>query len=819
MTSSSGVPHGRGLAIDLSLKHAVRRLSGAPSFALTMTGTLALCLGVNVTLLSFLITLTWRPQPGVRDARPLVQITLHDALGRLDWARPFELRTLRGGGARTLALASYAPTFATVGDTRSTAARTLVAYTSPTFFGMLGTRPLMGRLLIARDSNATELETPVVISERLWTRGFAARSDIVGQRIHVDGRPGFVVVGVAEPGFHGPEGLVQADAWLPVTDPTKEYGAARILGRLHPGFDIRAARAELGVLWQNVIREEAIAAGDQTPRQTTLALAPLRAGLHPEQSPVMQRLLGGAVAVALLVLVIACVNLAGLTLSRVLARGHEIAVRGALGSSRAQLWVDVGAELALLFLAGTALGIVIAPWIGRGLVLALATPFSFNLDVHLDGPTLALSFGLTSLAVIAATIAPGIQAMRVAPASVLRADTRSAGGSKIVQRVQTGFVAGQLASAVLLVAGVVSAAVIAKRILEFNLGVASPETLVAIEHSSPATPNVSDTVGADVLLERVRQLPSVITAVRAAQVPAGGSLLGARVRPVGVSRVPTDSAIATKLNIVSAGFFSAVGAPILRGREFAVSDDKGSPRVAVLSRSAAAHLFPATEAVGRQLIDGDSTRPISIVGIAADILYDPSTPGDQRAIYLAVSQTGASSGRMILARLRSSGSSSMRAINMALNSASESTASAHRIDELLRESTSSLRAIFSLLLAAAALAVGLALAGVYGMVAYNVRRRQREIGVRLALGANSNGVVLFFARSALAYASLAIVVSVGAWPIAARILPDAIRADASTQWLALAIAAVVLASAAGVAALVAAWRPAHVDPMRALAAE
>jgi len=145
--------------------------------------------------------------------------------------------------------------------------------------------------------------------------------------------------------------------------------------------------------------------------------------------------------------------------------------------------------------------------------------------------------------------------------------------------------------------------------------------------------------------------------------------------------------------------------------------------------------------------------------------------------------------------------------------------SSHRIDELLRESTSSLRAIFSLLLAAAALAVGLAIAGVYGMVAYNARRRQREIGVRLALGASSTGVVLLFGRSVLANAGLAIVVSVGAWPIAVRVLPETLHADLSTRWLALAIAAVVLASAAVSAALLATWRPAHVDPTHALRAE
>jgi len=819
-TSSSEVRPGRGWAVALSLKQATRRLIGAPSFALTMVGTLALCLGASVTLLSFLITVTWRPQPGVRDAGPLIQITVHDAHGRLDYAQAFELRTLRAAGARTIALGSYAPTFATIGATRATASRTLVELTSPAFFTLLGTRPLIGRLLAAGDSSAAKVKTPVVISERLWRRAFAARPDVVGQPIDVDSRAGFVVVGVAEPGFHGPEGLVQADVWLPLADPTKEYGA-RILGRLHPGFDLRAARAELGVLWQNVLRQEAIAVPDRVPHQTILAVAPLRAGLHPEQSPVMQRLLGGAIAVALLVVVIACVNLAGLTLSRVLARGPEIAVRAALGSSRAQLWVDVGAELVLLFLAGTTLAFLIAPLIGRGLMLALATPFAFTLDVHLDGATLALSFILTSLAVIAATLVPGLQAMRVAPAGVLRAETTSAGESKVVQRVQGGFVVGQLACAVLLIAGVVSAAAAARRILELNLGVASPETLVEIESLAPSTPIIPDTAGRDLLLERVRELPAVIAAVRAVQVPAGGALLGARVRRVHGARatgVATDSAVAAQMNIVSAGFFAAVGAPILRGREFTLTDGRGATRVAVLSRSAAAQLFPGSDAVGRELAEGDSARPMTIVGVAEDVLYDPSNPDDQRVIYLAASQTGAGS-RVVLARVRPPGRSSARAIDVALNGTRGPATSAHPIDELFRNSTSSLRAIFSLLLAAAALAVGLALAGVYGMVAYNARRRQREIGVRLALGASSTGVVLLFGRSVLVYAGLAIVVSASAWPIAARILPDAMRADQSTQWLALAIAAVVLSSVAVAAALVATWRPAHVDPMRALRAE
>ena len=133
-----------GWALELSLKQAVRRLIGGPSFALSAIVTLALCLGVNATLLSFLVTLTWRPQPGVRDAGQLVHVTLHDAKHQLDYARPSELQALGAADARTIELASYAPTFASVSEARVTGERTLVEYTSPTFFELLHTRPRIG---------------------------------------------------------------------------------------------------------------------------------------------------------------------------------------------------------------------------------------------------------------------------------------------------------------------------------------------------------------------------------------------------------------------------------------------------------------------------------------------------------------------------------------------------------------------------------------------------------------------------------------------------------------------------------------------------
>ena len=813
-----------GWALELSLKQAVRRLIGGPSFALSAIVTLALCLGVNATLLSFLVTLTWRPQPGVRDAGQLVHVTLHDAKHQLDYARPSELQALGAADARTIELASYAPTFASVSEARVTGERTLVEYTSPTFFELLHTRPRIGRLLVPRDSNATDLETPVVISQRLWQRVFANRPDIVGNHLYVDGRAGFVIVGVAEAGFHGPEGLVQADVWLPITHSQKEYGSARIIGRVHDGFDLDAVRAELGVIWKNVARQESArrAARGLPTHQKSLTAAPLRAGLHPEQSPLMQRLLGGSLAVGLLVLLIACVNLAGLTLSRVLSRGPEIAVRTALGSSRAQLWADIGVELAVLFSSGAGLGLLIAPLIGRMLVASLAQPFAFTLQVHLDPATLALSFSLTAIAVVIAALAPGLQAMRVAPANALRAESTSAGISKFARRAQGGFVVAQLSSAVLLVAAVVTAVITAGHILDFNLGVTSPETLLRIERGVSTSQSTSDDVS-EQALERIRRLPSVISAVRAYQTPAGGSLLGARVRRAGVNEALStfpDSSRDANMNVVSTGFFATIGAPVLRGRDFRASDDSSSPRVAVLSRSAAAQLFAGTDAIGQQLVEGDSSRRITVVGVVGDVLYDPTRPDDQRVIYLPAAQARALGERMILARVQRPVPSATRAIGASLDDGSSPPGrQPESIDQLLRDSTGSLRAIFALLLAASAVAVSLALTGIYGMVAYSAGRRRREIGVRLALGARPADVARVFLVGVMTLGVIAIVIACAAWPIFARILPDAMQADGGALWLAFLGASVTLGATAAGVALAATWHPAHVHPMQALRAD
>lgn len=733
------------------VRRAFRRLVQRPSLLITGVFSLSICFGVNAALLSFLASVLWLPPAGLAAAGRLVTVLERDQRGNVQYPTEARLRALERVRFKTIQLASYVPTFLTLAG-RDGGSRLTAELVSSDYFRVLGTGIQRGRTLVAFDSVARDHRIPAIISSRLWRERFDSAETTIGQDLTLGDDQHLTIVGIAPDGFHGAEALVQADVWLPTARMPEAGRWSRIVGRLAPEASARAAAAELGAVWPRLADSE-IGAEIRRRHPTHIEAKPLRAGLHPESNSLVRALLGGASAIALFALILACANLSGLEFSRSLGRQREIAIRRALGESLGSILIDVAMDLFLVFALGILGGLFVAPYAGQLLIRLLATPFPFALAVQINWHT---AIGVVLLMLIAAALSafvPALRAARVDPSSVLRADNVSATTSRGVARAQGAFVIVQVALALGILSCALSAISTAHAALARPLGVSSPSTLVAV----PVLPSVGDRAGSvasttDNVADRLVTNTGAISAAFAYAAPGSGGLLRTAVRPADGNlgrRQPADSELAG-VNVVTPTFFAVMGRKLLAGRDFSPSDGMASERVAIVSRRFASVLFGTQQALDRRFVSStDSTATFRVIGVADDISYDATSDTVGPLAYFPAAQFGDAFGRRnVILRLRGPLTPSARhLIDSTMRQANLWTGEPASIDELRGAGVDGASAIAKLLTAAAVLCVVLVMAGLFGLVAYNVRQRVREIGVRLALGASAGDVVwLFTAR-------------------------------------------------------------------------
>ncbi|MCU1236014.1 MAG: permease, partial [Candidatus Solibacter sp.] len=629
------------------------------------------------------------------------------------------------------------------------------------YFTVLGVRPAAGRLLTPDDDHVSDAHPVAVISELFWQKQFAGDPAVVGRSVALNGYP-FTVIGVAE-SFSGIEFGQSNAVWVPMAmvrhfmtrQPdynwltNRRAGWLTFFARLKPGVTATAAQAEI-----NGIARDLESRYSDTNQGREFRVEP-RADLTAEQAASLRSLLGMLLLAVSVVLLITCGNVAVLLLARATARVPEMALRLALGAGRSALVRMLLLESTILALASAALGVLLAPWMVAALRRACRWEDLTRSDFSVvNWNVLAFTAGVSVLCVVLFGLPPAWFAMRTDPAAGIRNGSAQAGGARSL--LQSAWVVAQITLSVALTAGGGSVLHSMQRILAIDPGYRPQPVVVATLDLSVL--GYSPERGTRFLLELTERL-SRYPGVRAASTAKSSPAVDWSDRVAVFGEGDAKGRLTVDQNRVTPQYFRTLGIPLLAGRDFARTDTAGRAPVAILSKSLADHLWPGADPIGRRIvipIDREPLPPpVQVIGVAADSRYRSILDAPPYIVYTSVLQGYDSIARVMVAvdgapgQFRTTLRQAIGQMDPALPVAGITTLQEQIGAGLWRErAAATLMGFFSVL------ALGLACAGLYAIVAFTVARRTREIGIRMALGADRpavvRGVVSFALRHALA---------------------------------------------------------------------
>jgi predicted permease len=808
------------------LRNGLRQAASNPGFTAIAVLTLALGIGANTALFSIFNSLILRPLP-VRDPGTLA------LLADGSWSYPIwnEIK-MRETDLFDGALAWSPQRFdlSAGGQTEPVDG----AYVSGRLFEVLGVTAIRGRMLTSADDGGAQAEGPVtVVSHRLWQRRFAGADDIVGRQLTVQRIP-FTIVGVMPPEFFGADVGRMTDVMLPfaaeplIAGPESRLTAKgswwlQVMVRLKPGQSLEQASAALRVL-QSQITEGA------TRQLQPFTLAAAATGNSPLRRRFETPLFAMVVAVGL-VLLVACANIASLMLARTLARRREFSVRLALGSSRGRIARLLFTESLIVAVAGAAVGMVFSWWSGALLVQQLSTwQNTVSLDLALDWRVLVFTAALACLSALVAGVAPALGLNSVDPGDALKSSDRAIAGDRRFS-VRGMLVVLQIAVSFALV---IAAGLFLRTLASLNklpLGFEAQPLLVA-ELNLQAGGGMPEERGARV--ERLRDAAAAVPGVRSASVSSTRLLTGGgwSTGVIGIGDGPMVRLRAAGLpflwlNATTPGWFETMGTSLRSGRDFAAGDRIGSPRVAIVNEAFVRHYLRGGQALGQHVRLGfdplgfDAKAPHEIVGVVGDAVYATPREGMLPTMYVPVAQRKPSAfwPTVMLTINAAPGvrATVERDVAEALRKVDPKIATTFGTFDQLVEATVTQERLIALVSAFfGGLALLLAAVGLYGVVAHAVRARQREIGVRIALGANAAAILrLVFARVGVLIAGGLVLGLAGSlW--AARFLEVLLFRLAPRDPMTFGGAAAVLVAVGVVAAWLPAHRAARLDPVTVL---
>ena len=822
------MPRRRRHAMDgmrQELRFAVRSLVKNPSFSIMVVATLALGIGANTAIFSILHALVLRSLP-VADPDRLVVVTRRENV-----SQPYPLFRHFAAHSTTLeglmAFRSTRCRFTTAEGTE----RISGVLVSGSYFAVLGIRPALGTLIADEDDAIAGSGGPrgpvAVLSHRFWIRQFGGQPTAVGSSILLNARS-FTVVGVAPPGFSGTEVGQSPDVFVPMTMvPTMIPGLGpsltqprsnwlRMIGRLKEGVDVRQAEGELTSLLlpynQDILRDPAVEKFESGYRrnllQQRIALQPGGAGLSGLRRSYSQPL-AVLMTVMALVLLIACANIANLTLGRATARRQELAIRLGLGASRARLIAQLLLESLLLAAGGALAGLVLAR-MGRDALLTYL-PQEQSLSAPLDGSVLAFTLVLTVGAAVLFGLLPAFRSTKVDVAPVLR---DGGGGTSARAPLRKGLVVFQVSLSLVVVVGALLFVRSLQGLLSIDAGFARQNVLVA---SVDVPPERSLDVYRQVL-EDVRRLPGVLAAGAADSGPLG-THTGWTIYVPGYVSKATEPISSPWVGFISPDYFKTITVPLLLGRDF---DDRDlrpdGPMKLIVNETFARHYFGTQNPVGRMVGLDRNTADVEIVGVVKDTKYTGLREEPIRIVY--VPYRPGPWGAQFALHVRTAGDP--MALAPALRrtvAALDRTAPVFNIrtaDEDVRRSLLRERLVATITTLFGGLALLLAAIGLYGVLSYGVARRTREFGIRIAIGAEARSIMALVAREAGWVVGGGIALGLlAAWALG-RIVTGLLYGVQPTDPVSAVIAVVVLATAGALAAWVPARRAARVDPVRAL---
>jgi predicted permease len=692
---------------------------------------------------------------------------------------------------------------------------------SGNLFNVLQARPALGRFFLEEEDRTPGTHAVTVLSHQFWSEQFNGDSSVISRAIVLNGTP-FTVVGVAARGFHGPS-FTSTDVWvpmmaspwlgLPATMLTASRGGAWVtaIGRLKPDVGISQAQADLATISAQQLQAYPEAYEGKSVRVLPLSLFPGDLRSMVSLFTTFLFVLTG------LVLVIGGTNVAGMLLARAAARRREIAVRLAIGASRGRLVRQLVTESAVLFAVAGAMGALLAGGVVRALMSLLpALPFSVAMTPSIDWRVVVFALAVSIMAGLVAGLAPALQSTRPSLAPELRSD---AGGGGRRQRLRSGLLVMQVMFSMLLlvVAGLFGRALVRARAIDPGFDPSG----VHVATMDLSLVNHSDTTGrqfADRLLSGAAALPGAQSAALIRMIPLqdGGMSLGAMIvegRPA-PGRDPSWNA---DWNIVTPAFFDLMRIPIVRGRAFTDADRVGAPDVAIVNERLAATIWPGEDAIGKTFRNED--RTITVIGVARDAKYRTLGESPRGFIYVPFGQRYSETMSLLIRSVpEASMALPVRRLVAELDPSLPILAS-QSMEEHTAIGLFPQRVAVWVAGSLGAVALLLALIGIYGVTAFGVAQRTREIGIRIALGSTSRSVLGSVIGQGLRLGTVGVVLGVIAAVAATRLLESMLFGVPGTDPIALGAAGGALLGASLLASWLPARRAARIDPMVALRQE
>jgi predicted permease len=807
----------RGLALVDSLRqdigYALRALRKSPGFSALAILSLAIGIGANTTIFTFVNAVLLEPLPYPGSDR---LVTLHEH--QIDSNKPLSVHPAvfiawrsRARSFEALAL-TQSPPLNVMGPNGAEQVTRLM--TTGELFQVFGVRPALGR-------NFTDEEVQprggqvVILGHGFWQRWFGGDPAVLGRRLTLpDGS--LTIVGVGPPGFR--IGTVEPEVFTPLgidpADPAATGSRAfQSYGRLAAATTLEAARADMSVIAAALRQQERVAEG------MDVFVFGLKDFLVQDARPSLRLLM----AVVATVLVIGCVNLAGLLLARGLGRRGEFAVRAALGASRGRLIRQLVVESLVLSALGGLAGFLLAHWAIQALVAVTAGALTSvaSEPIRLNAACLVFTFAASIVTAVAFGLVPAWQASHVNPETALRERSRGSTGDRRHHRIRQLLVVTEVALAVVLLIGAGLLVRTFSTLSRVDLGF-QPDGTVTMGMFLGVRPPEARIAALDRILDRVEQVPGVKAAGTIQFLPLRSAACGtgfwfeehaaagdpARTQP-------------TECSLISRGYFAAMGIPVLQGRPFDRRDTPGSPRVLVVNQSFARRYFPDGRVLGRRILVQSSNQAVAeIAGVVGDVHHNGLTSDPVPTVFLLHAQTPGYITNLVV---RTSGDpmTHAAAIRRAIHEAdpAQAVSAVGTLEEDVAKVLAGPRLQAALVASFAGISLVLAVVGVYGLIAYVVAQRTQEIGIRLALGATSQRIfgALFAEGAWLVVGGL--VVGVGAAVLLRGLVATLVFGVTPGDPLTYSIAASAFLAVALIGVAIPARRGSRVEPVSALRCE
>jgi macrolide transport system ATP-binding/permease protein len=813
------------------VQYGARVLAGSPGFTTIAVLSLAIGIGANCAIFSFADALLLRPLPVARPGEVLTvgSVTNFEALGASSLIASYrDYVDVRDRNRSFEGLAAYRDlTAGFAADPKATPKLKLGMLVSGNLFALMGVQPTIGRTFRPEEDQVPDRDAVVVLGRAMWEQEFRSDPGVLGRRVRINGAE-FTVIGVTPPEFNGLNQYVRSDFFVPlmmsqrlVSDPkgssleNRDARNLKLKGRLRPGVSQAAAQAELTTIAADLER----AYPETNKNRRLFVRTELQARI--DQSPPDAMLIAMLSTLALAVLFVACANVAGLLTSRAPARAREMALRLAIGAGRGHLIRQLVTESLLIAILGGVLGLGVG-YAGMTLFrqIELPTDLPIAISFQLDRRALLFSLAVSFASAVLFGLVPAIQATRTDLTAVMKASDSVAPGRRR-RWGRSVLVGGQVAvSVVLLVVALFMYRGFGKEVANGPGYRTDHLLMMSFDTGLLRYTEAQSKLFFDQVAERARAVPGVKTVTMTTSVPMANDSIGfERVVPEGFQFAPGKDNVTVLAARVDEQYFDTLGLTLLRGRNFSVDDSFDRPRVAIVNQPFAQRYWPNQDPIGKRFQTiGDEKAWVQVVGLAKTSKYIFIAEAPTEFVYFPHRQK------------------TLREMTLLAQSEGDPAALTAPLREIVRgldpnmpiydvrtmeqfyqmRAISIFRVLVSTVAGMGAMGLGLAIVGLYGLVSYAAARRTREIGIRMAIGADRGAVSRMVLRQGAVLAVVGLMIGLAGSVGAGELLRAAFPGDDQRDGGALLIVIPIVLSVTLLAAYVPARRASRLNPVQAL---